>query len=195
MLGVKKKVTNAVEAIKLYESGELRSLTAKQVQIMERCQKAYHMLFESNSIAQVARKIQEEDPDINSISGAFKAVNQALEIYGNPLQSRKQALRFLNAERQYRLLDLQESEIKRKKEAGKDLGEDIEIASRINDRISKLLKLDQDDPDLPDPSLFERTTVAILNIGGDIIQEYPDVIDIPVERIEFNDSPQEEEEE
>lgn len=179
---------NAVEAIKMYENGEIRILSVKQEQIRQRLKRAYHLLFEKQSIVSVANTLMEEDQDLSSRSGAFRAVQQAMQIYGNPLESTKEAMRFVYAEKQNELYEILMKQIAERRESKQDVKIEVDIASKILERNIKLLRLDSEDQDLPDPTVFQRTSVAILNVTQDLQEEYGHIMDIPVEVVDFKEN-------
>jgi hypothetical protein len=172
-----------IEAIKEYELGGNITLTDKQQELRDRCELAFHLVYTHKQISLAARKLQEQF-SISRMT-AYNDIDMAMELYGNPISSRKEALRFLNTENQSRLLQLMDLEINRKRKAGLDIAPDIEIASRINERIARVNRLHEEDPDTVDPSKLERTQVFIINMAPEAAKKYEEIIDIPIEEVKL----------
>ncbi|UZR93146.1 hypothetical protein [Chondrinema litorale] len=169
---------DTLEAIKEYELGGKIELSEKQIALRDRYDMAFHLVYTHKQISVAARKLQEQFGI--SRFAAYNDIDAAMELYGNPITSRKEALRFLNTENQSRLLQLIETEIIRKRKAGQDFTAEVETASRINERIARVNRLHEDDPDTVDPTKLERTQVFIINMAPEAFNKYDEIIDIPV---------------
>lgn len=177
-----KRNKQTIEAIRLFELEE-GMLTDKQMEIRERYQKAFHYLFTFRQIGQVVKKIQ-DDFGV-SLYTAYDDVNAAMELYGDPIASNKAALRYINTENQSRMLQLLELEIKRKKDVGLDIAEEIETHSKISMRIARINRLHEADEEVFDPSRFERSQVFVVNLNPDVMQKYGDVVDLPLHTVKL----------
>ncbi len=167
----------------MFEQGDQRvRLTEKQEQLRQIYEETYHYIRTFREFGMVVKKLlAHEEFGIKSATTAWKHINAALELYGNPLESRKESLRFLNTEAQNKLLDLQMTEIMRKRREKLDIGPDIEVASRIAERIARVNRLHEDESELPDFEKLKRTTVVVILPTPDQLAQYDDVMDIPFE--------------
>lgn len=177
---------STVEAIRQHEAGKLKTpLTEKQIEMMVRCQKCHHYLTRLRSWNMVAKKLQ-EDFGFKSTTTAYEIINMSMELYGDPLASSKEALKFLYTESHNSVLDQMQMEITKMRNnpevPASEIMDALDRMSKVAERAHRTSGGGAGEDGFPREKIGKAVIYVIIPNPTDLL-DFEDVMDVPYETL------------